>query len=143
MKPHGNTLGNIGMVWGTRVLSPEPPFTEAHPWDDKIWRKAIIMMTDGDNTDDWTYSAYWAAANNKMNVTKYNNRFEEVCTYLKDKDVVVYTITFTSGINDTTKQYYRDCASSESKYFDAPTQDDLIATFNQIANELSNLRITQ
>lgn len=143
MKPHGMTLGNIGMAWGARVLSPEPPFTEAQPWDNKIWRKAIVMMTDGDNTDDGTYSAYWVAGNNQMNVTKYNNRFEEVCNYLKEKDVIVYTITFTSGINDTTRQYYRDCASSESKYFDTPSQEKLISTFNQIANELSNLRITQ
>jgi hypothetical protein len=101
------------------------------------------MMTDGDNTDNGTYSSYWFSNKNQMNVTKFNQRFAEVCEALKDKDVVVYTITFTSEINDDTKGYYRNCASTESKYFDAPTQTELIDTFEQIANELSNLRITQ
>lgn len=143
MEPHGNTLGNIGMIWGERVLSPEAPFTEAQPWDNKIWRKAIVMMTDGDNTDNATYSSYWFSSKNQMNVTKYNDRFAEVCNALKQKDVVVYTITFTSGITDDTKAYYRNCATTDSKYFDTPTQGELIDTFEQIANELSNLRITQ
>jgi hypothetical protein len=27
----GNTYGNVGMVWGWRVISPDPPFTEGTP----------------------------------------------------------------------------------------------------------------
>lgn len=115
MKPHGNTLGNIGMIWGARVLSPEPPFTEAQPWENKMWRKAIVMMTDGVNTDDSNYSAYWFSNKNQMNTTKFNNRFLEICESLKDEDVVIYTITFGDGAGSVTS-YYRDCATSESKY---------------------------
>ncbi|HRQ60476.1 MAG TPA: pilus assembly protein TadG-related protein [Alphaproteobacteria bacterium] len=142
MEPHGNTLGNIGMAWGARVLSPEPPFTEAEPWDNHIWRKAIVMMTDGVNTDDSTYSAYWFSNKNQMNTTKFNNRFLETCEALKEKGVIVYTVTFGNGVGSA-KSYYEDCATSASKYFDAPTQGELVRAFEQIANELSNLRITE
>ncbi len=141
MQPEGNTLGNIGMAWGARVISPEAPFIEANEWDNEFWKKAVIMMTDGDNTENATYSAYWFTAKNNMTVTKFNTRFAETCEALKEKGVTIYTITFTSGINDTTKDYYRNCASSDDQYYDAPTQEELLEVFNTIARELSNLHI--
>lgn len=141
MTPDGNTLGNIGMAWGARVLSPEAPFEEANDWDNQYWKKAVVMMTDGDNTENGTYSSYWATAKNNMSVTKFNDRFAETCEALKAKGVTIYTVTFTSGINDQTKDYYRNCASSEDQYFDAPSQAELIDVFEQIARELSNLHI--
>ncbi|MCB1592131.1 MAG: pilus assembly protein [Alphaproteobacteria bacterium] len=141
MTPDGNTLGNIGMAWGARILSPEYPFEEAHAWDNFYWKKAIVMMTDGDNTENGTYSSFWFTGKNNMNVTKFNDRFAETCEALKDQGVQVYTITFTSGISESTKDYFRECASSEDQYFDAPTQEELIDVFETIARELSNLHI--
>lgn len=143
MVPEGNTLGNIGMAWGARILSPEPPFMEGSEWGSEFWRKAVVMMTDGDNTKNGTYSAYWFSSKNDVTVTDFNERFAETCEDLKEKGVSIYTITFTSGINETTKNYYRNCATSASQYYDAPTQDDLLAVFDTIARELSNLRIKQ
>lgn len=145
MVPHGNTMGNIGMAWGYRLLSPERPFTEGHDWDDEDWKKVIIMMTDGDNTLNGTYSSYWFKSKNQMTVTKLNQRFEETCDAIKaeNPEVMIYTITFTSNITPDTKDYYRRCASSEDKYYDAPTQSELIDVFNRIARELSNLRIKE
>lgn len=141
MVPHGNTLGNIGMVWGYRVLSPEPPFEEAQPWDNTQWRKAIIMMTDGDNTRDGTYSSFWFRNKHNLSVTNFNERLEETCENMKEQGVTVYTITFESGVSSTTRGFYERCASSEDQYYDAPTQQDLIDVFEQIARELSNLHI--
>lgn len=141
MFPHGNTLGNIGMAWGGRLISPEAPFEEGAAWDNPYWKKAIVMMTDGDNTENGTYSSFWFTNKNNMTVTKFNQRFEETCEDLKEKGVTIYTITFTSAINDDTKDYYRRCATSEDQYYDAPTQGELIDVFHQIARELSNIYI--
>lgn len=141
MIPEGNTLGNIGMAWGARLLSPEFPFEEGVDWDNHYWKKAIVMMTDGDNTLNGTYSSYWFTNRNDMTVTKFNERFAETCEALKDNGVTIYTVTFTSGINESTKNYYRECASSPSQYYDAPTQSELIDVFETIARELSNLHI--
>lgn len=143
MYPHGNTLGNVGMLWGGRLLSPEPPFTEGKEWDNEYWKKAVVMMSDGDNTNDGTYSAYWFRSKHTMNVTKHNQRFEETCNNLKKMGVLIYTITFTSGINNTTKGYYKRCATSEGHYYDAPNQSDLQAAFEKIARELSTLHIKE
>jgi Flp pilus assembly protein TadG len=141
MQAEGHTLGNVGMAWGYRLLSPEPPFEEGSAWDSEYWKKAIIMMTDGDNTVHSTYSSYWDTRKNAMTVTRLNQRFEETCNALKEKGVLIYTVTFTSGINNTTKGYYRRCATSEDQYYDAPTQQELISVFEKISRELSNLHI--
>lgn len=143
MTPHGNTLGNIGMTWGYRMISPEFPFEEAAPWDDVNWRKAVILMTDGDNTRDTHYSAYWRSRNNQVSVTNYNQRMVETCQALKDQGVRVYTVTFTSGISQNTKNFYRNCATDPTYYHDAPDQDELVRVFREISNELANLHITQ
>jgi hypothetical protein len=151
MQPHGNTMGNAGMIWGYRLISPEPPFDEAAPWDSQYWRKAVIMMTDGDNTKDTNYNYLWLTQRSRINVNDsgtpnvkgYNTRFEEVCDALKARDVLVYTVVFTSGVNEDTKGYYRRCATNESMYFYAPSQAELLDVFNQIARELSNLYITE
>lgn len=141
MYPDGNTLGNIGMTWGYRLLSPEPPFEEGSPWGDENWRKAVIMMTDGDNTRDGTYSPYWFTSKNDMTVTQFNQRFEETCEAMKEQGIIIYTVTFASGISDTTKGYYERCASSPDQYYDAPSQEELVEVFETISRELSNLHI--
>ncbi len=141
MKAHGYTYGNIGMAWGYRLLSPEPPFSEGSEWDDNEWRKAIIMMTDGNNTMESTYSTYWATNKHNVNVSDLNERFAETCEALKAQGVTIYTVTFTSSISSSTKQYYEDCATSPAQYYDAPSQDELIEVFETISRELANLHI--
>lgn len=143
MVPDGNTLGNIGMAWGYRMISPQAPFEEGQAFNDPFWKKAVVMMTDGDNTLNGTYSSYWFRNRNNavLNVNQLNQRFEETCTALKEQGVTVYTVTFTSNINDTTKGFYERCASNPAQHFDAPTQEDLIDVFERISRELSNLHI--
>jgi len=141
MTARGFTYGNIGMAWGGRLLSQDFPFEEGAAWDNEYWRKAIIMMTDGDNTMESTYSAYWDTRKHNINVTELNERFEETCDDLKEKGVTIYTVTFTSGINNTTKGFYQRCASSIDQYYDAPTQEELVSVFERISRELSQLYI--
>lgn len=140
---YGATLGNVGMVWGWRVLSHAPPFTEAEPPEDRRWRKAIVMMTDGDNNLSATYTAYGLNSSHNLNTNSLNERFLDVCQALKQEDVLVYTVTFTSAINNNTKAYYRNCATSTAQYFDAPTPAQLIAVFERISRELSTLHVKQ
>jgi Flp pilus assembly protein TadG len=143
---NGNTHGNTGMVWGYRVLSPEFPFKEGAPWEDDKWQKAVLMMTDGDNTISPYYGAYGTYqqySSKGVNVTYLNRRFEDVCENMKAQGILIYTITFTSNINNTTKDYYRRCASDETRYIDAPSQNDLIEAFERISTELSNLHISR
>lgn len=139
LQANGNTQGNTGMVWGYRLISPEYPFTEGAAWDSEFWRKAVIVMTDGANTINSTYSGYGLSST--LTTTDLNNRFAEICETLKEKDVIIYTIIFTSGLPTATRNLFRDCATDDTKYFYAPSQADLIDTFETIGRELSNLHI--
>ena len=155
------------MAWGLRVLSPEPPFTEGLPWGTPKWSKAVILMTDGDNqfyklpstaggnkansAVNSDYSAYGrldelgriGTTNATTAKTTINTRLTSVCNAMKAKNIIVYTVTFTSGINQATKDIYKNCATDASKYFDSPSQDELKSAFRAIATSLSNLRVSQ
>ena len=51
MTPAGNTNTTIGLVWGWHALTSNLPLTQgAAPAPDLD--KVIIMLTDGDNTED-------------------------------------------------------------------------------------------
>lgn len=143
MNANGNTLGNYGMVWGWRLISPEFPFEEGAAWNDQEWRKAVVMMTDGQNVPGSYYSAYGVLAGKGITATDLNEKFADVCEAMKNKGIIIYTITFTSSINNNTKDYYRDCATDTTKYYDAPSQGDLVDAFEAISRELSNLYIKQ
>lgn len=141
MNANGNTLGNYGMVWGWRLISPEFPFEEGAPWTDDKWRKAVLMMTDGQNTIGNYYSAYGSDRDHDISSYDLNEKFEDVCENMKNEGIIIYTVTFTGSINETTKDYYRQCATDTTKYYDAPSQEDLIEAFEAISRELSNLYV--
>ena len=163
----GGTLGDVGMAWGFRLISPESPFSEGQPWGTAKLTKAVIMMTDGVNQ---IYKLPSTSGTNKVNnavnsdYTAYgrldqyglvgsttisgaqtiiDSRLAALCTAMKAKNVVVYTIIFTGTQDANTKAMYKACASDSSKFFDAPTQTDLKNAFSAIAVQLSNLRVSQ
>ncbi len=137
----GNTLSNIGMVWGYRLLSPEAPFREGSAWGDVAVKKVAILMTDGDNNIGNAYSAYGEWSVLKLSDRNLDTKLATTCENMKNDGITVYTITFTSGIDNTSKGYFKDCASSADKYYDAPSQENLLSAFEQIARELSNIHI--
>ena len=87
MNANGWTLGNYGMVWGHRLISPDYPFTEAQSFGQQAWRKAVVMMTDGINTMHSNYTAYGPTRDHNIRPSDLNDRFAEVCQNLKDEGV--------------------------------------------------------
>ena len=139
----GNTLGNLGMVWGWRVISPQEPFVEGSDYGDEEWDKVVLIMTDGINTMSNVYSAYGKSNDHSINAGDLDDRLAETCTAMKEENILIYAVTFDDGVDEDTKDLYRNCASSPANYKDAPDQDELINVFEQIARELSNLFIRQ
>mgnify|MGYP000574978936 CR=1 FL=1 len=167
----GGTLGDIGMAWGIRTLSPGEPFTEsteidpktgATLWESPRWRKAIMIMTDGDNVfydvhphsgpgkSDYTgYGRLGEAqadalfGTDNLNTAKeiVDDRLQTLCTTAKNDDVIVFTVTFGPSPKESTKQVFRDCASDPGKYYHAPGKATLESAFGAIGAELSKLRI--
>ena len=143
MEAEGSTLGNFGMVWGWRLISPQEPFTEGADYDDEQWEKVVLIMTDGVNTMSNVYTAYGRTNEHNIDASDLDDRFTEVCEAMKGQQILIYAVTFDDGVDEDTKDLFRDCASTANNYHDAPSQEDLLEVFEQIARELSNLHIKQ
>ncbi|GEM_PF-399293 len=150
MRHEGSTYSNLGMMWGLRLISPTAPFTEGAAFNDVNWKKAVIIMTDGEMSPSGTYSGYWDSSKvgSADSIDTLNTRLKEVCTYLKNNNVTIYAVNFkhaTSDISETTKQVYKDCASDpdEEYYKFVTTGAELTSTFEEIAAALSRLHVSK
>jgi hypothetical protein len=73
-----------------------------------------------------------------------NDKITAICNAMKasDKNIIIYTIIL--QVNDTAVQnVFRNCATKPEYFFVSPTASELGAIFKKIANQLSNLRLSQ
>lgn len=167
MATGGNTHIDLGLAWGWRMISPKwrglwggEMDTNNLPLDynSPLMNKAIILMTDGDNTiSNGKYSAYDYPSAGQLGpnpcpygdctngINEVNIRTSTVCNNIKanNSNVIIYTIALGTGIGSTAKTMLQNCASKPEYYFDSPTTDDLASAFNQIGDSLANLRISK
>jgi Flp pilus assembly protein TadG len=154
MNASGATYVPGGLMWGWRVVSEAEPFANksggSHDDDDddkhgfslngsKSSQKAIVLMTDGENTVSPSYPYHWGS-----NQTTSDRLTSEICENIKasNEKITVYTVAF--EVNDVrTKQMLRSCATSPSHFFDASNSAALTASFQKIAKSLASLRIAQ
>jgi hypothetical protein len=71
-----------------------------------------------------------------------NERTREACANAKSDGITIYTIAFDLD-NSVTRDLLRDCASAPEMAFTPNDGSELIAAFQGIAEELSNLRIAK
>ncbi|ODS02743.1 hypothetical protein AUC71_13645 [Methyloceanibacter marginalis] len=157
LQPSGNTVIPAGLLWGWRVLSPGAPFTEGKGKDDEERVRAIVLLTDGENMvsgggngkNNSVYNAFGYArkghlgrSNGNQAESELNDKTETVCSRVKADGILVYTIGF--RVNDTTTQnMLKNCATKPDMYYNSPSNSQLAAIFNDIAQGLSELRIAQ
>ncbi len=157
MSASGSTVIPAGLAWGWRLISPDEPFTEGVAYDNEDYIKAIVLLTDGQNSvgggvgnhNGSYYSAYGYAQSGHMGSTNgnqaesvLNDKTAELCTNIKNEGVLIYAITFQLG-DGPIKDLMRECASSTSMYYDSPSNSELKETFEEIAIGLSKLRISK
>jgi Flp pilus assembly protein TadG len=129
-----------GTMWAWSLLSPQEPFTEAVAYEalkDLNGTKALLIMTDGDNTRAPDYPTH-----NSTSKVLANDLTRELCSNIKAEKITVYTVAF--EVTDTTiKDILRDCATNPSLYFDAKNSKTLTAAFASIAASLRNISLSR
>ena len=158
------TMANLGAVWGWRVLSPSPPFTQGTPHNDPSFNKILVILTDGNNLISGLraqrcpdlvnprynshFTAYGYLSENNLGTSNNFNtaqseldqKLKDVCENIKETGITIYTITF--QLEDTsTQNLFRECATDPAKFFNSPNNETLSEAFRSIGAELSNLRI--
>ena len=127
-------------------------------YNTKGMTKAIILLTDGDNNlvQD-TYTAYGPTMtstqlgvtqcngtnNCKPGINRLDSRTSELCRNMKDTNIIIYTVALGEEISSKGLAILQDCASSPKHFFLSPTTSELEGVFEQIAETLVKIRVSQ
>ena len=124
LTPKGNTVIPAGLLWGWRVSSSTPPFTEGASYTDDKWVKAIVLLTDGanmvsggvNNHNKSSYNAFGYAAKGHLGNTNGSNAEStlddytiSVCNAIKAKGSVIDGSRYAASQNRACDQsFYTD-----------------------------------
>lgn len=138
MSPAGNTNQAIGLQLGWLSLVGGGPFTVPAMNPNYKYTQAIILLTDGLNTQDRWYTSQGSI----------DTRQQLTCNNINAAGITLYTIQVNTG-GDPTSTLLRNCAGSPGKYPDSnkfyllTSANQMLNVFTQIGTELSQLRIAQ
>ena len=163
----GNTNVAMGLAWGWHTLSKNAPFADgvdATTTAGHKTTKVIVLLTDGDNTNDVTnnpnksiYTGYGYIGQGRLKNASgtalttsssatdrrdaIDSREKLLCENAKAKGVVIYAIGV--GVSSHSRTILQACATKLEYYYDVNDADELTSVFNTIAGSIQNLRITQ
>jgi hypothetical protein len=130
--PAGNTNQGIGIAHGWMSLVGGGPYPTPPPQDPNYkYMKAIVLMSDGLNTENRWYS----------NQNQIDGREAMTCANAKAAGIIIYTVQVNTG-GDASSTVLKNCASPD-KFTEIKSASQMVSTFNSIGTALSNLRIAQ
>jgi hypothetical protein len=141
MTAFGATNQAIGIAHGWQTLTPGNPY--GAPSVPANTTRYMIVLSDGLNTLD-----RWWGNGSSENTTAdgyIDAREKATCDAAKADGIVIYAIYVNVGSvsgagNSAPLQY---CASDATKYYALTTTNAVVTTFQQIAQEITNLRVVK
>jgi len=131
----GATNQTVGLVWGWQSQSQGVPLSaSALPQNTQ---RIMILLSDGLNTQDRWYG------DGSNQSTQVDDRMSKACTNAKAFGFTIYTVFVDLNGTQGNSTVLQNCASDSSKYFDLTSADQIISTFNQIGEQITNLRVSQ
>lgn len=157
LNANGNTYHDIGLLWGARLMSPTGIFGSENAFTStggEIERH-LVFMTDGDTvTSNQGYTAHgvawWdrrqtrsnAGPSNAVLDAVVNERTKALCSAIKAKNITLWVVSFGTGVSSSAQALLKSCASP-NRFYTAANSATLISNFQQIADEISQLRLTK
>ena len=143
-RPTGVTNIPGGLGWAWRVLKPPAPFTEAIPDPEYDREQAIVLLTDGENyggSGDGYKGTFGLGGTARPDM---NDRLLELADNIKGDGVIVYVVqfAFADSALQTLLQTVASGPGSPFYYF-APDAATLQQVFREVANHLSELRLSK
>jgi Flp pilus assembly protein TadG len=136
MTPSGGTNQPIGLVWAWQTLQQTTPFNAPAEDPNYVYKKVIILLSDGLNTMDRWYGTGSSWSSN------VDDRQKLLCDNIKAAGITLYTIQVNTG-GDPTSSVLQYCASGASNFFMLTSASQVISTFNSIGTSLAKLRIAK
>jgi len=135
MVANGSTNQTIGLQHGWATLTSGAPYSA--PTLPANTTQYIILVSDGLNTQDRWYG------DGSNQSTSVDGRMSTTCTNAKAAGIVVYTIFVDLNGTQGNSSVLQNCATDSSKYFDLTTSGSIITTFNQIAQQITAVRVSR
>lgn len=128
----GNTNVTIGLDWGFQMVSPNGtlPFAKGQPYGTDNLTKYVIILTDGDNTQN-----RWV----KNDSSPIDARTAAACVNIKARGIKIYSIRVIDGNADL----LRNCASDPSMYYEVSDATQLVSVFDAIGSTIANLHLAK
>jgi Flp pilus assembly protein TadG len=159
LQASGSTAGHVGVAWGWYLLSPNFSYlwasaSQPGAYDDSDLIKVVVLMTDGEynssycngviSKDSTTGSG---SAEDHINCNATNGhaftQAQALCTAIKAKKVIVYTVGFNVVNDQRAKDLVNRCATDANRVYLPTTGTDLKAAFRAIGQDISALRISK
>jgi Flp pilus assembly protein TadG len=138
MSPNGNTNQAIGLQHAWMTLLQQAPYNAPAESANYHYVKAIVLFSDGLNTQDRWYT----------DATSIDNRQKLLCDNIKTTGVTIYSIQVnTSGDPQSSVLAY--CAGNKpnggdpTDFYYLTSSTQVLSTFQAISTKLSQLRIAQ
>lgn len=140
LTPSGETYMSAGVMWGTRLLTPQAPFSQGNITGKggRPVRKVLVLMTDGMNT--LSPNAEFHTNADKAVADTYT---AESCVEAKAQKLEVFTISFGNAVPPLVQDLLRTCATTPAYFYNAKTSAELKKVFDDIAAEMLAIRLTQ
>jgi Flp pilus assembly protein TadG len=134
MAPTGNTNQGIGMAWAWMTLTQSDPFNAPAKDPNYTYKDAIILLSDGLNTQNRWYS----------NASQIDARQKILCDNAKAAGITVYTVQVnTSRPADPTSAVLQYCASGAQNFYTVTSASQTASVFSSIGTSLSKLRVAK
>ena len=138
MTPFGATNQAIGVAHGWQTLTPGNPYAAPAVPDNTT--RYIIILSDGLNTMD----RWWGDGSTEGSTADgyIDAREKSNCDAAKADGIVIYSIFLNVGGGGSSGPLSY-CASDSSKYFTLTSTSAVVTTFNQIAQQITNVRVSK
>lgn len=136
MSPLGGTNQTIGLQWGWLSLLQQSPLNAPAEDSTKAYQHIIILFTDGLNTlNRWS-------GNGSSTSTQVDSRMSTLCSNIKATGVTIFTVQIdTDGAGQSA--VLPACATDASHFFMLTQPSQIATAFQQIAVEISKLRVAR
>jgi Flp pilus assembly protein TadG len=135
MSAAGATNQPIGLAWGWQAQTDGDPLNSGSVPNNTS--QYIILLSDGLNTQDRWYG------DGSDQSSQVDGRMASLCTAAKNAGFTIYTIYVDLNGTQGNSTVLQNCATDSSKYFDLTTSGAIITTLNAIAEQITQLRVSQ
>ncbi len=146
MRPSGCTNITIGARFGMAALSSSDPIGGGVPFGTADVDKYMVVLTDGDNTQN----RFVNGCSGRGNTADIDLKTKAMCDDIKAKssrrdargvaipDVKVFTVRVMEG----NRALLTNCATNASMYKEVTSASEIDAVFKDIIREITRLRLT-